>query len=76
MAQVTIYMDAETEARTRAAARAAGVSVSAWLAALARQRTRSQWPPEVLELAGAWADLPTAEELRSAQGTDVRREAM
>ena len=32
MAQVTLYMDDDTMARMRAAAEAAGLSMSAWLA--------------------------------------------
>lgn len=74
MAQVTIYMDDETAARMRASARAAGVSMSAWLAHLVRERTRTEWPAEVASLAGAWADFPSAEEIRSTQGADLPRE--
>lgn len=75
MAQVTIYLDDELLARTRAAAEAAGLSVSAWLARLARERTRTVWPEDVSALAGAWRDLPTAEEIRAEQAQDVPREA-
>jgi len=74
MAQVTLYMDDDTLARVRAAAEAAGLSLSAWLTRLARERTRSEWPQEVLALAGAWADFPTGEDLRSGFGRDVLRE--
>lgn len=76
MAQVTIYLDDETVARLRAAARAAGQSMSAWLADLVRARTRQEWPEEVARLAGAWKDLPTAEELRRGQPGDTKREPL
>lgn len=76
MAQVTLYMDAETIARMRAAADAAGLSMSAWLAQLVRERTRTEWPREVAALTGAWRELPTAEELRVGQPSDTAREAL
>ncbi|MCB9698686.1 MAG: CopG family transcriptional regulator [Alphaproteobacteria bacterium] len=76
MAQVTLYMDDDTMARMRAAAEAAGISMSAWVARLVRERTRTEWPPEVAALAGAWRDLPTAEEIREAQQADITREVL
>jgi hypothetical protein len=74
MAQVTIYLDPETATRMRKAARAAGVSQSRWLADLVRRRTASEWPESVRRLAGAWADIPSAEELRRGPRGDARRE--
>jgi hypothetical protein len=74
MAQVTLYLDADTAARMKKAARAAGVSQSRWLADLVRRRTARVWPAPVLQLAGAWADAPSAEELRRRSGKDARRE--
>jgi hypothetical protein len=76
MAQVTIYMDDDTMARMRAAAEAAGLSMSAWLAQLVQERTRTEWPRQVAALAGAWRDLPSAEELRAGQPVDVVRETL
>ncbi len=73
MAQVTLYLDEETLGRMRRAAKAAGVSTSAWLSSLVKERTRREWPAEVAALAGAWPDLPDAESLRRGEGTDVRR---
>jgi len=69
-------MDEDTMGRMREAAQAAGLSMSAWLSQLVRERTRVEWPPDVVALAGAWRDLPTAEELRSEQSGDVEREAL
>lgn len=74
MAQVTIYMDDDTVARMRTAAEQAGLSMSAWLARLVRERTRVEWPAEVAALAGAWADVPDAEDLRAGSPADVPRE--
>ncbi len=76
MAQVTLYMDEDTLGRMRAAASAAGLSMSAWLAQLVRERTRTEWPREVADLAGAWRDLPIAEDLRAAAGSDIARETL
>jgi hypothetical protein len=76
MAQVTIYLEDELLVRTRAAAEAAGLSVSAWMARLVRERTRSDWPEDVAALAGAWRDLPLAEELRASHAEDLPREEL
>ena len=76
MAQVTLYMDDETLARVREAAQAAGMSMSAWLVQLVRDRTATEWPAEAAALAGAWPDFPTVEELRAGYGEDVPREGL
>lgn len=76
MGQVTLYLDEETQKQMRAAAKREGVSMSSWLAKLVKERTRSQWPEAVVQLAGAWKDLPTAEELRAGQPEDSPREAL
>jgi hypothetical protein len=76
MAQVTLYLDEETKRRMRAAARAAGLSQSRWLAELVRRGTMGEWPAEVRELAGAWPAFPDADDLRRGSGRDVEREAL
>jgi hypothetical protein len=73
MGQVTIYLDEETEAKARAAAHAEGLSLSRWVADRIRPRALDQWPASVRELAGAWEDLPSAEEIRRGLGRDTRR---
>jgi hypothetical protein len=76
MAQVTLYLDEQTEEQMKAAAHAAGVSNSRWVADLIRERTASEWPESVRRLAGAWADFPTAEELREGLPDDVPRKPL
>jgi hypothetical protein len=76
VAQITIYLDSAAERRVKAAARKAGVSVSRWVADLVENRTRTEWPAEVLELAGAWPDFPDLEELRAQTSEDQRRERL
>lgn len=74
MAQVTIYLDDETARLARAAARAAGLSQSRWLAMLIREKTSSEWPAAVREAAASWPDFPSAETIREGPGRDVERE--
>ncbi|MFT5585655.1 MAG: hypothetical protein ACI9VR_003247 [Cognaticolwellia sp.] len=74
MAQVTLYVDEETLQRGKQAAKSAGMSMSAWVSELIRQRTRQQWPNEVCELAGAWPDFPTAEQLRRGPNDTPRED--
>lgn len=76
MAQVTIYLDDDTARRMREAARASGLSMSAWLARLVREQTRSTWPEEVSALAGSWQDAPDPQELRSVSAEDLPREPL
>jgi Ribbon-helix-helix protein, copG family len=73
VAQVTLYLDEHTAERVKKAARRAGLSRSQWLARLVRERTATEWPAAVKELAGAWGDLETARGLRRGTGRDSRR---
>ena len=72
--QVTIYLDEDTERRVKSAARSAGMPLSRWVASIVREKTETAWPQAVLDLAGAWPDFPTVEELRQSQPPDVPRE--
>lgn len=76
MGQITIYLDAETERKMKMATRSARMSRSKWIAGLIEERLAGEWPLEVVELAGAWPDLPSAEELRAGAGEDASREEL
>lgn len=76
MAQVTIYLDDDVLALLNSATDGAGVSKSRWIADAIRLRVRKEWPASVVALAGAWRDLPSAEEIRALQGTDSTRESL
>ena len=74
MAQVTIYLDEGTERKMLSMIKKSGMSKSKWIAELIREKTAAAWPDSVVQLAGAWTDLPSAEEIRSAMGEDAFRE--
>ena len=74
MARITLYIDDETAAKLKEAAKQAGLSRSRWLANLIQQSTATESPPAVRELAGAWTDLKTAKSLRRGAGRDARRQ--
>lgn len=76
MGQVTIYLDPETEAKLHEAAKKNGLSLSKWVANLIREKTATSWPSSITKLAGAWKDMPTAEEIRGGTGEDLPREAL
>ncbi len=76
MAQVTLYLDEETAARLERAAGEDGISRSRWVADMIRRRLLDRWPRSVEELAGAWEDAPTAEELREGLPPDLPRESL
>ena len=73
---MTLYLDSETEAKMKSAAKEAGTSVSKWVVDLIRARTAARRPASVARLAGAWADIPEVEELRSGLTEDVPREPL
>ena len=74
MGQVTIYLEDELEAKMRLAAKAMNLSQSKWIATLIQEKVRDEWPISVKELAGAWADFPTLDEIRQNIGHDAARE--
>lgn len=76
MGQVTIYLDSETEEKMIRIVKKSGVSKSKWIAALIKEKTASTWPDHICGLAGAWKDLPPAEELRKGMGPDAKREPL
>lgn len=76
MAQITIYLDDELEKLVKAAARSANKSQSRWIAEILRQRLVTEWPAHIVELAGAWEDFPTPEQIRESIGKDVERKTI
>jgi len=74
MGQITIYLDDPTAKRVRTAASAGHTPVSAWIAGIIRERLSGQWPERIRSFAGAWKDLPEAEQIRRGQGKDIPRE--
>ena len=76
MAQMTIYLDKDTEEKVKAYVKANNVSQSQWVAGIIREKLESEWPPHILALAGAWKDFPTLEEIRETMSPDVTRESI
>ena len=76
MGQVTIYLDSETERKLLNIVSKSGVSKSKWIADLIKEKTCHTWPDHIVDLAGAWQDLPTAEETRADMGEDAKREPL
>lgn len=74
MGQVTIYLDQQTEAKMKTMIKKNGLSKSKWIANLIREKTANVWPDQIRKMAGAWKDMPTAEEIRKNMGTDSERE--
>jgi hypothetical protein len=71
MRKVTIYLDDQNEKRLKAAAKAAGVPVSRWVANLVQEKAGTVWPESVRWLASAWQDFPDLETIREIEGKDV-----
>lgn len=58
MSQITLYLDAETDALLNAAASIRGVSKSRWVADIIRLHAKDAWPQACHDLAGAFPDFP------------------
>jgi hypothetical protein len=77
MGQVTIYLDNETENKLKKAAKSSHLSVSKWVAGIIEEKIITEWPQDIVALAGSWKnDFPTIEEIRSAIGHDSHREEL
>jgi hypothetical protein len=76
MGQVTIYLDSATEEKMKILVKQKKISRSKWIAGLIREKTANAWPDQVQKLAGAWKDLPSAEDIREGTGTDIPREVV
>lgn len=76
MAQVTIYLDDQTEERMDRAARDAGLSRSRWVANLIREKTRTEWPDSFRRLIGQGQDFPEVAEIRKGLGDDFPRQSL
>jgi len=48
----------------------------AGVARLIKTELASEWPESITQLAGAWKDLPLAEEDRANPGQDVERKTL
>jgi muconolactone delta-isomerase len=81
MSQVTIYMDDDAIARAKAAAGAAKLSLSAWMAKLVKEQTReldaNGYPKDFWEMAGSWSDsdFPDLDEIRKSEPPQSPRES-
>jgi hypothetical protein len=76
MGQVTIYLDPETEKKMSTMIKKTGISKSKWISDLIKQKITTTWPENIVKLAGAWTDLPTAEDIRKNMAEDADRESI
>lgn len=75
MGQVTIYLDNETEARLKQAAKSSQTSVSKWVASMIQNQIKNEWPKGIENLVGSWKDdFPSLNEIRSSNAKDTKRE--
>ena len=76
MGQVTIYLDSETEKKMNIMSKKLGMSKNKWISNLIKEKMATTWPENIVKLAGAWKDLPTAEEIRENMSKDIDRESI
>jgi len=74
MGQVTIYIEPGIEKKTRQLAKKENVSLSKWITKVISEKISTEWPPDVIKLAGAWKDFPSLNEIRKTSIADSKRE--
>lgn len=73
MAQITLYLDEETQQLVEAAAKNQGMSKSRWVAEMIRKHAGHEWSAACLALAGRFADFPLREDQPNDEALDVPR---
>ena len=76
MSQVTIYLDHEAQKLAKRRAKEEGHSLSAWISALIKKETSSQWPAHIREMAGSWDAFPSLKEIRKKSSKDLPRKSL
>lgn len=83
MPQITIHLDEDTFAHIVAYSQAEAISSEACVIQAIKERfgqkstnANPQWSHEVRDLVGTWMDVPTVDEIRQTQATDVVRELL
>ncbi len=76
MGQVTIYIESGVEKKTRQLAKKENVSLSKWITNVISEKISTEWPLDVMKLAGAWKDFPSLEEIRNLDLSDSNREVL
>lgn len=76
MGQVTIYFDDEVESKMRSAAKSMKISQSNWISSLIKRKVNEEWSESTKNLAGAWTDFPSLDEIRYFQKEDSIREKL
>ena len=85
MAQIVLTLDDEVLEQVLHQAKAENLSSTSWLDKLIKQRVgmlnqsnkvNNQWSSDVQELAGAWQDFPSLEDIRHSTSQDTPREPL
>ncbi len=77
MGQVTIYLENEIENKMKLAAKSSHISVSKWIANVIQDKISTEWPQNVVNLAGSWKnEFPSLQEIRSTEVIDSNRETL
>ncbi len=77
MGQITIYLDKELETKIKTAAKTSDLSVSKWIADIIKEKISTEWPKDIVDLAGSWKNnFPSLQEIRSTQAVDSNRETL
>ena len=74
MPQVTIYINNSLEEHLKSMANALGISPNELITDILERKFKYKCHPSVKQLAGAWKDFPSLEEIRENSVQDTARE--
>jgi hypothetical protein len=75
VARITVYLEDNIAEKLRSLAESSGVSVSNLVADLIHTKIANKWPESITQLAGAWPDFPSLNEIRQEDPKDAPRES-
>ena len=76
MPQITIFLDDKTKSKIQKRVQQEGLSQEEWIKKIIHEKLATEWPPEVVQLAGAWKDVLSLDEIRAGLSQDVTREML
>jgi predicted transcriptional regulator len=71
---LSIHLDDDTAKAVKLAAEENKTSMDAWIADAIRRKLAT-WPQAIVDLAGAWSDFPTKDDLKDLT-EDIPRESL
>jgi hypothetical protein len=64
MVKIKIDLDKETEEKLKSFTQSKNISPNEWIIEIIQEKLADEWPAAVINLVGAWKDIPDIAEIR------------